>query len=95
MMLKINKTIFILVSIFTIALEFSLNNTANAEFYKVNLTRIEQDFYKDTNSGYYFRTRFCYEYVYYEDAIYNSDENTLTFRNNSSYDLEGIYKKIK
>jgi len=78
------------ISILTFLLLILLSSIACAEFYKVNITRIDQDLYKDTNTGYYIKTRNCYEYVYYEDAIYNSDTQKLIFDNGSSYDVDKI-----
>ncbi len=40
---------------------------------KLNLTRVDQDWYKDTLSGGYVHTFACYEYVYYQDALLFSD----------------------
>lgn len=71
---------------------FSMNQVAHAEYYKVNLTRVDQDLYKDTSSEYYFKTFACYEFVYYEDAIYNSSSKELIFNSGSSYQVTGIMK---
>ena len=42
-----------------------------AAVYKVTLTRTSDNLYKDSNSGVYFRTQFCYEYAYSDSAIYS------------------------
>ncbi len=46
---------------------------AFAEFYKVNVKRIDQDLYK-TDSGLIIKTRYCYEYTYGEEAILKYEE---------------------
>lgn len=45
---------------------------AGAEYYRVTVTRVSQDLYK-TPEGLYLKTRWCYEYVYYEEAILKYD----------------------
>lgn len=50
-----------------------------------NLTRVAQDLYKDTYTGGYLRTMYCYEYVYYQDAIVFS--NKVIFTSGGSCDL--------
>ncbi len=40
---------------------------------RANLTRVDQDWYKDTLSGGFVHTFACYEYVYYQDALLFSD----------------------
>lgn len=37
--------------------------------YRVSISRVGQDFYKEENSGTIIQTRYCYEYVSYADAI--------------------------
>lgn len=41
---------------------------AYAEYYKINVKRIEQDLYK-TDGGVYIQTQYCYEYTYGDDAV--------------------------
>lgn len=50
--------------------------------YRVNLTRKDKDLYKEAG-GVLFVTRYCYEYVYGEDAIYDADRYVIRFENNS------------
>jgi hypothetical protein len=43
------------------------------DYYKVQVTRKSQDFYEVAGQGIYIKTRYCYEYVYYSDAIVKID----------------------
>ncbi len=43
------------------------------EYYKVDVTRKAQDFYQDTTTRVIIKTRWCYEYVYYQEAILEWD----------------------
>lgn len=68
---------------------------AYAEFYKVNVKRIEQDLYK-TDSGLYIQTQYCYEYSYGDDAVLKyedySYDNKLIFDSGTSCDVKKIFK---
>jgi hypothetical protein len=46
---------------------------AATDYYKVSVTRKSQDFYEVVGRGIYIKTRYCYEYVYYSDAILKID----------------------
>ncbi len=46
-----------------------LSGPACAEFYKVNVKRVDKDLYKDLDSGTFIKTRYCYEYSYGDEAI--------------------------
>lgn len=46
--------------------------------YRVNLTRKESNLYKEAGGTLFF-TRYCYEYVYGEDAIYDADRAVILF----------------
>lgn len=76
----------------------TLTAPAWAEFYKVNITRVNQDLYKDTLSGILIKTRYCYEYVYSEDAILQWEgkfgDNKLIFKNGNSYDVVDLLKSL-
>lgn len=67
-----------------------------AEWYSVNVRRVEQDLYQDTNTRIYIQTRYCYEYVYYEDAVLKyepySYDNKLVFDGGSSCDVVKVFK---
>lgn len=62
-----------------------------AEFYKLEISRVEQNLYK-TRDGLYIKTKFCFEFSYYEDVIYNDSTNELIFENGSKCDVEGFFK---
>lgn len=72
-------------------------NSVFAEFYNVDVSRVEQNLYKDFNSGVYIVTKYCYEYAYMEKAILSyepySYDNKLIFKNNSSCDVEKLLKE--
>ena len=67
-----------------------------ADYYKVNISRVDQDLYKDHNSGNYIQTRYCYEYVYYQDALLKyepySYSNKLIFENDNTCDVEKVFQ---
>lgn len=67
-----------------------------ADFYEVNVTRIEQDLYQDTVSKGYIQTRFCYEYVYHQDAVLvyeaYSTTNKLVFEDGTSCEVRRVFK---
>lgn len=73
----------------------SFGSIASAEYYIVNVKRVDQDLYK-TNSGLYIQTNYCYEYSYWEDAILKYDDysydNKLIFDSGSSCDVTKIFK---
>lgn len=57
-----------------------LSGVAFASFYKItNLKRVDQDLYK--YDGGYVATKYCYEYTYGEDAIFNDNTNEIIFKN--------------
>lgn len=61
----------LMLSVATLAL---LAGPANAsEFYKISVTRKGQDLYKIDNQDIYIKTRYCYEYVHYQEAILQID----------------------
>ena len=67
-----------------------------AEYYKVNVTRINQDLYRDTYSGVYIETMACVEPAYWEDAILKYDElgldNKLIFQDGAKCDVVRIFR---
>ena len=85
--------------VFLISQLFSLNSYAS-EYYKVQVTRKDQDLYKIDYQNIYIKTRYCYEYVYYSDAIlkidsnygYNIGEIIFVGNGNSKCDIEKILK---
>lgn len=59
----------LLVTLGVVVLLGILAPAARAEFFKVYVTRIDQDLYKDQRSGLYIQTQYCYHYCYGEEAI--------------------------
>lgn len=67
------------------------SNLAVADFYKlVNLRRVESNLYS-FDSG-YVKTKYCYEYIYGENAIYNDDRNEIIFKNGRKCDVDHFLK---
>ena len=70
-------------------------SSAFAEYYKVYVKRVENNLYKDMNSGIYIVTKWCYEYTYGEDAILKYDgvysyDNKLIFDGGRSCDVDEL-----
>jgi hypothetical protein len=63
---KRNSTTKLLVCIATV---FFSVVPLNAEYYKVNVSRIDKDLYRDNSSKTLIETRFCSEYATREDAV--------------------------
>ena len=68
-----------------------------ADYYKVSVTRIEQNFYREEISRLLIRTRYCYEYTYSEDAVFVWDgrgswDDKLIFNSGNSCEVEGVYR---
>jgi hypothetical protein len=55
-----------------------------AEYYKVQVTRKSEDLYAVVGQGIYVKTRYCYEYVYYAEAI-------IKIESPSGYNVGEIY----
>lgn len=72
---------------------FLMCGISYAELYKVNVTRESQDLYR-TLEGVYIKTMYCYEYVYYEDAILKYEvlrySDKLIFNNGNSCDVDRL-----
>jgi len=68
---------------------------AYAEYYRVNVKRIEKDLYK-TDSGLYIQTQYCYEHTYGDDAVLkyeqHSYDNKLIFDSGTSCDVKKVFK---
>lgn len=88
---------WIFVAVF-IASAFAASHAAASEYYKVVVTRKAQDLYEVLGQGLYIKTRFCYEYVYYSEAIVQIDSpygysvGTIYFvgGGGAKCDIEGI-----
>jgi len=89
--MNIGKTV-ITPSILLLAL---LSTSVLAEYYKVNVKRVEQNLYK-TDSGLYIQTKYCYEYAYGEEAVLKyedySYDNKLVFDSGTTCDVEKVFK---
>ncbi|MGY4674656.1 hypothetical protein ACWIVU_02025 [Ursidibacter arcticus] len=68
---------------------------ALAEFYKVEITRLESNLYK-TSDGFYIETKYCYEYATRDEAILSyeqySYDNKLIFKNGQSCEIKRVFK---
>lgn len=68
------------------------------EVYEVNVTRKSQDLYKITTPNIYIKTRYCYEYIYYGNAILIIENlsgyslGKIIFNSGTSCDIEKILK---
>ena len=65
-----------------------------AEDYDVSVTHIDSNLYKIDTMDIYVQTRYCYEYVYYEDSILRMDGRTgeIVFLNSGySCGVAGVY----
>lgn len=69
--------------------------------YKVNVTRVDNDFYRIDGTATYIRTQFCYQYVYSEEVVidYKSSatpiKGTITFlKSKTTYNILGAYQEV-
>ncbi|MCB5195720.1 hypothetical protein [Deefgea salmonis] len=58
---------------------------------KLNISRKDDNFYEVTNTSNTIKTKFCFEYVYYEDVTYVKNLSKLFFKNGKSCDVDAIY----
>ena len=66
--------------------------------YSIRITRKGQNLYKEENSSIYIKTRYCYEYSYYESVILKNTgygNGKLVFKNGKEYSIEKIYNGIE
>jgi hypothetical protein len=68
-----------------------------SDFYRVSVTRLDQDLYRDMSSRVLIKTRYCYEYVYGDDAVIVWDgpysySNKMVFSSGSACEVAGIYR---
>ena len=69
-------------------------SVAWGETYEVNVTRDASNLYKVTNKELLIVTRYCYEYVYYADALLLTHRNEIVFVDDASKcDVESVYAK--
>lgn len=89
-MKKISKVLLPLI------LMLSSSHVMSADVYRVNVTRKDSDLYKVEYKNMYIQTRYCYEYVYYDDAILKIDNpygfniGKIYFSNGNSCDVQKI-----
>jgi len=68
----------------------------SAEYYKVEVKRVNQDLYKAIGTNYHIVTRFCHVYTYGEGAILKIDSSfgynigSIVFDNGTKCDVEKI-----
>ncbi|WP_296871494.1 hypothetical protein [Tibeticola sp.] len=83
-------------SLIAIVVAVSIPTLAYAEYYKVNVKRVDKDLYKTTTGGLYIQTRYCYEYTYGDDAVLKyedySYDNKLIFSSGTSCDVVKVFK---
>lgn len=65
------------------------------EFYRLTITRIDNNLYKSSD-GFYIETSYCYEYAYNEDVVLSyedySYDNKIIFSNNNTCDIKRVFK---
>ena len=75
-----------------------MSNTAHAEFYRLTVSRIDSNLYEDKISHMYIYTRFCYEFVYFEDAILSyephSYDNKIIFKNGNTCEVKKVMRPL-
>lgn len=68
---------------------------AFAEYYKVNVKRVDQDLYKTTTGNLYIQTRYCFEFTYGDDAVLKyedySYDNKLIFGSGTSCEVVKVF----
>lgn len=68
--------------------------SANAELYKVYVKRLDNNIYKDTNSGAIIETKWCYHYTYGENAVLKYDQysydNKIIFDDDTTCDVKTV-----
>jgi hypothetical protein len=66
-----------------------------ADNYEVSVTRKESNLYKIDTMNIYIQTRFCYEYVYFQDAVLmmsgRTGELVFSGRSRARCDVVGVY----
>jgi hypothetical protein len=74
----------------------TISAPAFAEYYKVNVKRVDQDLYKTTTGGLYIQTRYCYEYTFGDDAVLKyedySYDNKIIFDSGTTCDVVKVFK---
>jgi hypothetical protein len=84
------------VIIFCILLISLLGSVYAEDYYKVTVTRKDNDLYKVETTKFYIQTQFCYQYVYFEAAILRIDSTygftigKLIFDNGTTCDVKAV-----
>ncbi|MCX7880085.1 MAG: hypothetical protein N2517_05440 [Ignavibacteria bacterium] len=86
---------FVLLSVLLASILF-----ADTTDFSVHVTRKAQDLYKVEGTKIYIKTRFCYEYCYYQEALlkywgYSYDKGKLIFKGGQEYDVEEVFEGIE
>lgn len=71
---------------------FAHSSTYAQSRYEVSVTRKAQNFYKVDSRPYWIKTRYCYEYVYYEDSLLSNSE-IIFLDAGDKCDVEHIYRE--
>jgi hypothetical protein len=56
-----------------------LAGIAFGDRYRATVTREDDNLYRVESSGLYVKTRYCYVYCYYEDALIDTDDMVIHF----------------
>ncbi|MDO4223786.1 MAG: hypothetical protein Q4D05_07160 [Acinetobacter sp.] len=82
---------------FLLVLSLLCTPLAYAEFYKVNVKRIDSNLYQTNDKRVLIVTKYCYEYAYWENAILqyekNSYDNKIIFENGQTCEVKDVYSK--
>ena len=75
--------------LFVLLLSLAAAALAHAEYYKINVSRIGDNLYKESSSDVIIVTRYCYAYLSYEDVILKYEpyayDNMLVFDGGKQY----------
>ena len=74
-----------------------LSSSVLANDYRVNVTRADSNLYKVDGGDFVINTRYCYEYVFYEDSLLRMAgfSSEIIFLNSGSRcDVKGVYQSV-
>lgn len=74
-------------------LALSLAAAAHAEYYRLNLTRVGDNLYRESSTNLVIVTKNCHAYLYMEDVILNYEPGA--FDNMIVLNAEGDYCEVK
>jgi hypothetical protein len=79
----------------TLALMLLLVAPLSAETYRVSVTRIDKDLYRDDRSKVLIETKYCYEYATRDDAVLRWEgrygTNWIVFSSGTKCDVVGVF----